>query len=223
MKNKIILLALAFIPAIVFAQTDTTKLSNPKYVSAMEKQVATLDTSATPATLQKTYNSIERIANAEKKEWLPDYYLAYCLVMQAYQAEASEVDNYCDRATTFINRADSLKGDASEIYVMRAMIASARIKVDPRSRGAKYGKMSSAYLDTAETKNANNPRIYFVRASGLYYTPPMFGGGKNKAKPVLEDAIKKYDAWVPKNKIDPHWGRFRAQQMLDDCNKKKGD
>jgi hypothetical protein len=218
MKTKLFFFTLLF-SVSGFAQ-DTTKLSNPKYVAAMEKQVATLDTAYTPATMQKTYNAIERIGNAEKSEWLPDYYMAYCLVMQAYQAEASQVDNYCDRATIMVNRADSLKGDASEIYVMRAMITSARIKVDPRSRGAKYSKISSAYLDTAETKNPANPRIYLTRGSALFYTPPMFGGGKNKAKPVLEDAIKKYDAWVPKNKIDPHWGRFHAQQMLDECNKK---
>lgn len=221
MKHNIILLTLTFISLTAFAQTDTVKLVNKtKYISAMEKQVATLDTAFTPATMQKSYNAIERISNAEKSEWLPPYYMAYCLVMQAYQVESPQVDSYCDKADLLLNRADSLKGDASEIYVMRAMVASARIMVDPRSRGAKYGKISSAYLDTAETKNAANPRIYLTRGSGLFYTPPMFGGGKGKAKPVLEDAIKKYDAWVPKSTIDPHWGKIRAQKMLDDCNKK---
>ena len=219
MKTRTIFIAATFFSLTAFAQTDTTTLHNPKYIAVMEKQVAILDTAYTPATMQKTYNTLERIGNAEKTEWLPDYYMAYCLVMQAYQTEASQIDSYCDRAMQVLNHADSLKGDASEIYVMRAMVASARIMVDPRSRGAKYGKISSAYLDSAEAKNPANPRIYLTRGSGIFYTPAMFGGGKNKAKPVLEDAIKKYDAFVPKSTIDPRWGKIRAQKMLEDCNK----
>jgi hypothetical protein len=220
MKNTILISALALITLNGFAQTDTSKTVKSKYTVGMEKQVTILDTAFTPATMQKCYNAFERIANAEKAEWLPDYYMAYCLVMQAYQVESSQVDGYCDHASQLLDRADSLKGDASEIFVMRAMVASARIMVDPRSRGARYGKISSTFLDSAEVHNANNPRIYLTRASGLYYTPPMFGGGKNKAKPVLEESIKKYDAFVPTSTIMPHWGRVRAQQLLNDCNKK---
>lgn len=217
MKHTLLLLAFALLSIAGFGQTDTTK---SKYVIGMEKQVAILDTAFTPATMQKCYNSIERIANAEKKEWLPNYYMAYCLVMQAYQVETSQVDNYCDRANMLLNRADSLKGDVSEIYVMRAMVSSARIMVDPRTRGAKYGKISSGLLDSAEVHNPNNPRIALNRGQGLYYTPPMFGGGKGKAKPLFEESIKKYDAFVPASSIAPRWGRVRAQQLLAECNKK---
>ena len=217
MKNTILILAFAFISFIGFAQTDTTK---SKYVLSMEKQVAILDTAYTAATMQKNYNSFERISNVEKKEWLPDYYMAYCLVMQAYQIGASQIDSYCDRANGLLDRADSLKGDKSEIYVMRAMVASARIMVDPRTRGAKYGKISSMYLDSAEVHNANNPRITLNRATGLYYTPPMFGGGKAKAKPVFEESIKKYEAFKPSSSISPRWGKGRAQLLLAECNKK---
>jgi hypothetical protein len=218
MKNGIFLLAFTFISMSGFAQ-DTLAVKS-KYVAGMEKQVAILDSAFTPATMQKCYNSIERIANAEKTEWLPNYYMAYCLVMQAYQVETSQVDSYCDRANLLLDRADSLKGDASEIFVMRAMVASARIVVDPRTRGAKYGKMSSVLLDSAEVHNPANPRITLTRGTGVYYTPPMFGGGKAKAKPLFEESIRKYDAFVPKSTIAPRWGKTRAQQLLTDCNKK---
>lgn len=220
MKNRILLSATLLLSTLAFAQTDTLKTVKSKYVIGMEKQVAILDTAFTPATMQNCYNSIERIANVEKAEWLPNYYMAYCLVMQAYQVETSQVDGYCDHANQLLDRADSLKGDASEIYVMRAMVASARIMVDPRSRGAKYGKMSSTLLDSAQVYNAANPRIALTRGTGVFYTPPMFGGGKAKAKPLFEESIKKYDAFVPVSTIAPHWGRHRAQQLLDECNKK---
>ncbi|CAN5302287.1 hypothetical protein BH09BAC5_BH09BAC5_04100 [soil metagenome] len=215
MKNNFLFAVLIFFTTTATAQTDTTS----KFYIGMAKQVAIVDTAFTPPTMQKLYNSFERIANAEKGEWLPDYYMAYCLVMQAYQVDKSMVDDMCDHANLLLDRADSLKGDASEIFVLRSMVCSARIMVDPRTRGAKFGKMASVFLDSAEIHNANNPRIELNRGQGLYYTPPMFGGGKNKAKPHFEVAIKKYDASAPKSFIDPHWGRFRAQQLLDDCNK----
>ena len=220
MKNRILLSASLLLTLTISAQLDTLPTAKSKYVVGMEKQVTILDTAFTPATMIKCYNSFERIANVEKGEWLPNYYMAYCLVMQAYQVESSQVDGYCDRANSLLDRADSLKGDASEIFVLRAMAASARIMVDPRSRGAKYGMMSSTLLDSAQVHNANNPRIPLTRGSGVFYTPPMFGGGKNKAKPLFEDSIKKYETFVPVSTIAPHWGKFRAQQMLNECNKK---
>jgi hypothetical protein len=219
MKNNFLFLAFVFIAVTGFAQ-DTLQAAKSKYEIGMEKQVATLDTAFAPATMQKCYNSIERIANVEKKEWLPDYYMAYCLVMQAYQVEASQVDGYCDRANLLLDRADSLKGDASEIFVMRAMVASARIMVDPRTRGAKYGKMSSTFLDSAQVHNPANPRIALTRGTGVYYTPPMFGGGKAKAKPLFEESIQKYATFVPASSIAPHWGKARAEKLLADCSKK---
>lgn len=202
-----------------FAQKDTTVVKS-KYVLSMEKQVAILDTAFTPGTMKTCFNSLSRIAGAEKAEWLPNYYMAYCLVMEAYQTESSQVDAYCDQANQLLDRADSLKGDASEIFVLRAMVCSARIMVNPQSRGAKYGKMSSVFLDSAQAHNANNPRIYQVRGSGVFYTPKMFGGGKDKAKPIFQEALTKFEAFVPKDTIVPHWGKERTKMLLAECDKK---
>src|SRR5574337_767054 len=207
-----------FVCLTASAQTDTTHLS-PKFVTAMEKQVAILDTAFTPATLQQCYNAIERIGNAEKKEWLPPYYMAYCLVLQSYSQETSKIDDYCDNAAKLLDRADSLSPNNSEIYVLRSMCASARIRVNPMTRGAKYGRESGEWLGKAEAADSTNPRIYLVRGTGLFYTPPAFGGGKDKAKPVLQESLDKYATFVPTSTIHPHWGKQRAQQMLDECNK----
>jgi hypothetical protein len=219
--KKIFFFAIILFSVTVVAQTsDTTKKAmNPKFVAAMQKQVDILDTAFNPVVLQNCYNAIERISNAEKGEWLPDYYMAYCLIMQSYSAETSQVDDYCDKADQLIKRADSLSPKNSELYVLHSMSAGARIVVSPMKRGAKFGKISSAYLDTAQTLDANNPRIYLMRGQGYYYTPPAFGGGKDKAKPVFEDAITKYGTFIPPSTIHPHWGKARAQQLLDDCNK----
>jgi hypothetical protein len=214
MKKIIFLFCLA-ITAGVSAQTDTTS----KFYKAMKKQVAIVDTAFSLPSLQQAYNGFERIANAEKKEWLPSYYMAYCLVMESYLDDVNKADEYCDQASRQLDHADSISPNNSEIFVLRAMCASARIRVNPMTRGAKYGKESGEWLGKAQAADSMNPRVPYLQAQGLYYMPPAFGGGKDKAKPVFEEAIRKYDAFKPSSPIHPHWGRHRAQQLLNECNK----
>ena len=221
MKN-VIITAIALITTIsINAQTDTTmKFNMPgKFFDAMQKQVSMLDTAKTMATLQQVYNSLDRIAGAEKKQWLPDYYMAYCLVLESYMDDTKKVDDYCDQADQLLVRADSISPKNSEILVLRSMCTSARIRVNPMTRGSKYGKKSGEFLQQAQQLDSTNPRIPYLHGTGLLYTPPAFGGGKDKAKPVLEDAVKKFDAFKPASPIHPHWGKDQAQKMLDQCNK----
>jgi hypothetical protein len=213
MKNLITL------SAVVFLFLGANAQSNPKYVAAMEKQVAIIDTAYTEATMQAVYNSLERIGNNEKSEWLPSYYMAYCLVMQSYFVPTKKVDDLCDRADALLDKADSLKPNNSEIFVVRSMICGARIRVNPMARGSKFGAKSSEWLEKAQQSDSLNPRIPLMRGQGLFYTPPAFGGGKDKAKPILEDAVKKFDAFKPADTIAPRWGRQRAVQLVAECNK----
>lgn len=218
MKNILLLSVAVF--AIGFAAAQNTTAANPKYVAAMEKQIAQLDTARTAETYQNIFNNMERIANAEKTEWLPRYYMAYCLVMQSYQADVKKVDDYCDRADVLLNKADSLHPNDPEIYIVRSMIYSARIRVNPMTRGGKFGGQAGEWLNKATQLDSLNPRAALLRGQALYYTPPAFGGGKDKAKPVLEDAVKKFDAFKPVDTIHPNWGRSRAVFLLAEYNKK---
>jgi hypothetical protein len=52
-----------------------------------------------------------------------------------------------------------------------------------------------------------------------FYTPPAFGGGKDKAQPLFEEAIKRYKAFKPANSIMPTWGEKKAEEMLAECKK----
>lgn len=213
MKKIIAFTVILFLIKVVYAQNKEA------YIQSMEKQVRILDTAYTVSTMQQVYNSLERISNVDKDEWLPPYYMAYCLVMQSYTVPVKTVDEMCDRADALLNKADSISPNNSEIYVVRSMIASARIRVNPMTRGAKFGAKSADWLNKAEQIDTLNPRIAFIRGQGIYYTPPAFGGGKEKAKPILEEAVKKYALFKPSNTIAPRWGRERTNQLLAECNK----
>jgi hypothetical protein len=209
--------ALIFLFAVVatgaFAQ-------NKKYISSMEKNLGMLDTVKSINGWQQAANGFERIANVEKKEWLPNYYIAFCnLMMAAQESKGDMVDAYCDKADALLNKADSISPDNSEIYTLKALSNSIRIKVNPMARGAKYGMESG--MNTAKAKELDpfNPRPYFLEGQGKFYTPPAFGGGKDKALPLFEEAVKKFAAFKPASSIHPKWGEEQAKKMLEECKK----
>lgn len=193
---------------------------NKKYLSAMEKNVAELDTTRDGAKLQNLANNFERIAGAEKAEWLPNYYAAYCYVNMTYTTKGDMIDTYCDKADKFISKADSMMPNNSEVYTLKAQIASARISVNPMTRGQKYGTESAELREKAKELDKTNPRPYYLEGTAYFYTPPMFGGGKDKAKPAFEKAKKMFEEFKPASTIAPNWGKRSTEYFLRECDKK---
>jgi hypothetical protein len=212
-KTLLILLALA-LGTYSYSQ-------NKKYISVMEKNIKNLDTCKSAGGFQQVANSFERIGNAEKKEWLPPYYVALCNAFMASMSSGDKVDEYCDIAEKNATRADSLSPNNSEVYALRSLIYSQRISVNPMLRGAKFGGKSNEMSAKAKELDPSNPRPYLLQGQGKYYTPVQFGGGKDKALPVLEEAVAKYESFKPASTIHPAWGKQRAVSLLEDCKKSK--
>jgi hypothetical protein len=126
----------------------------------------------------------------------------------------------CDISEKFAGKADTLSPNNSEIYALRSLIYSMRIGVNPMLRGAKFGTKSGEMNAKAKELDPNNPRPYLLQGQGKFYTPEQFGGGKEKALPLLEEAVRKFDNFKPASPISPNWGKQRAKQMLEECQKK---
>ena len=210
--------------AILFLATLLTVFQaaaqNKKYLSSMEKNLHMMDTCRSIGSYQQVANSFERVANAEKKEWLPPYYVALCHAFMATQTSGDKIDEYCDIADKFANKADSLSPNNSEICALRSLICSQRINVNPMLRGAKFGGKSAELNAKSRELDPANPRPVLLQGQGKFYTPAQFGGGKDKALPILEEAVKKFEAFKPASSISPNWGKERAKMLVEECNKK---
>jgi len=212
MKKAIFLFGVMIVSAVSFAQSE-------KFVNAMKTNIAAIDTSfKTPQNLLALANNFERIATAEKNQWLPYYYAAFCLVNYTYmEQDKSKVDAIADKATLLLNKADSLQPDNSEISCVKSMIASAHMMVDPMQRYMTYGQEGAIQLENAINQDANNPRPYFLRGQGLKYTPEQFGGGCKTATEQLQLAMDKYAVFKPASDIAPNWGKQRTETLLNEC------
>lgn len=219
MKKITLILLIGFISA--FSKNASAK-GGPEYTQAMKTAVATMDTTKSANGFLQLAGNFERIAGVETAEWLPDYYAAYCYAMYVFIGmDKKTVDDYMDKAEALINKADGLKPDNSEIITVKGLVNGGRIMKDPASRGRKYGTLANDLYEKAKKLDDSNPRPYLLQGQGKFYTPKMFGGGKDKAKPLLQTAVDKYKTFKPESDIAPHWGEAFATMLLSQCNEEK--
>jgi len=213
MKKGFIFLTLTMLTVASFAQSE-------KYLPAMKSNLAALDTSFRNAPALLTIaNNFERIATAEKNQWLPYYYAAYCQVNYGFMStDKSKTDGIADKATALINKADSLSPNNSEISCIKSMIASCHMMVNPMQRYMQYGQESQTQMENAMEQDPNNPRPYLLKGQSLKYTPENFGGGCKTALPELQTAMDKFKVFKPASELSPSWGMEYTQNLIKECN-----
>lgn len=213
MKKVFLLAAMISFGNFLFAQSD-------KYTGAMQKNISMLDSAMQKGNMAELANNFTRIGDAEKTQWLPYYYAAYCTVLAGFtEQDKSKTDGIADKAETLIAKAETLAGKPnSETHVIRSMIASAHMMVDPQSRWQQYGKVSSENIAKAKELDSANPRPVYLEAQAKFYTPEAFGGGKTPAKALFEKALAMFDTFKPQSPLDPTWGKTAAQYFLSQCN-----
>jgi hypothetical protein len=214
MKKFIAVLVFVFAAVIGFGQSD-------KYVKAMEQKVPAIDTTHTVDALIDLGNSFERIADAEKTQWLPYYYAALThvdagLMMGVGGAggNAAKTDPEADRAEALLLKAQALTKDNSEIFIVKKMISTLRMMGDPMNRYMTEMPIASEALENAKKLDPNNPRIYLLEAQDKFYTPEQYGGSKDEAKTLFQEAQKKFDAFKPESSIYPNWGRAQLGYFM---------
>jgi hypothetical protein len=216
-KLLTIALVLLFPAYVVFAQ-------NEKYTQAMISGIEILNgldkEKPDVKVLLDIANRFERIAAEEPKEWLPKYYAAYSYVMLGYYgASLTEKDQFLDKAGTLIKDAETLLGKPNdELLVMQAYQSQIHLAADAMNRWQSDGPKFTEYLEAAKSVNAENPRIYYLEGSNLFFTPEEYGGGKKVAKPLLEKAKQKFSTFKPESTIHPGWGQVETEWMLSQSN-----
>jgi hypothetical protein len=217
MKKSIFILIAILVASFSFAQMPD------KFVKAMEAKVVSADTAIGVQDLTDLANSFERIADAEKNQWLAYYYAALCNAKAGLMAasggdmmasKADKTDPYADKAEKEISKAEELMKNNSEIFVVKKMIATLRMMGDPMNRYMTYAPQAQAALDEAKKLDANNPRIYLLEAQDKYFTPEQFGGSKEEAKVLFEKSKQLFETFKPETNIHPTWGKGTVTYFL---------
>lgn len=164
----------------------------------------------------------ERIAAAEKDNWLPNYYVALVNTTEAFKTKDKEkINALLTKAQAAQDAAMGQSVNNAELYVMQAMIYTAWIVYDPMTNGMKLGgKVNEAYLK-AQALSPNNPRAVFGKAEYDLGSAKYFGSDTKPICAEVERSIKLFDTFKPETPFSPNWGKDRAVATLAQCGDKK--
>jgi hypothetical protein len=205
------ILALAL---LVTLETSAQK-DEARYVQVMQKNIALLDSAKSTDELQSLAGTFDRIGDAEKTKWLPYYYAALAQTWVGWNPATKDKDANSAKINAFLAKAEAIEKNA-ELYAVENMSATQQMLMDPQSRWMTNGKDASTALQKGLQADPNNPRLYYLQGMSLLGTPPQFGGGKDKAKPLFEKSLALYQSLKPQP-LYPNWGQKQAEDGLAQC------
>ena len=196
---------------------QTTPTAAPAgYPELLEATIKQVMSTGDAAELKGLAAKLERAAAVAPADWLPRYYQAYALLINVFQSkeDGDAKDATLDQAEAALAKARQLKGDESELLTLQAYLHQARLGISPMLRSAKYSRLVTEAVAQAKALSPTNPRPYLVGANNVYFTPAMFGGGAEAARPLYEEAKAKYVAFVPAGPLAPNWGQGQVLGRL---------
>jgi len=188
-----------------------------RFMASMQACLQQMKDANTPDAMIALEAKFERIADAEKNQWLPYYYAGTLKTRLSMQHAGGDPDKLADDADLLAAKADSLSPKNSEIYCLKSMVASSKMLVDPQTRWMKYGATSNQCLEMAKKLDSTNPRPFVLQSIGLKSMPEQFGGGCGQAKPLAIVAEKLFASFKPASDISPNWGKEIVDGILSDC------
>ena len=161
---------------------------------------------------------MERIAAAEKSNWLPNYYVALINTTEAFNpANKEKVPAMIIKAQDAIDSATLISPNNDEIMVVQAMLYTVILIQDPMTNGVKYTGLVMEQYSKALAINPNNPRAVFSKAEFEIGGAKYWGTDTKPMCAQIEKSIQLFANFKPETPFSPKWGLDRAQEALKGC------
>jgi hypothetical protein len=188
---------------------------------SLSKTLMKMDSAQNLSDMMSISAQFDMIASKWENEWSSNYYAAYAKTIVSFIVQDNKKkDLFLDEADKYLEKIKTIDSQNDETWVLAALIINARISVDGQNRGMQYGGVFNQNLSKAEKINPDNPRIYYLKGTSLFYTPEMYGGGKAMAKPLFEKAKGLFAKEVKTSILKPVWGEKQNLDYLKQCDEK---
>lgn len=209
MKKILLSFALVACTGFAFAQDDFSK--------SMTEKIEKLQTTEQADDLGAIAYEFDRMIE-KNDSWLPYYYTAYAYLKQGKAMvkanKLMEVDNIAAVAEKYAMVAQEKNSSSAEVFILLKMIHNLKIMVDPSVRYAAENELGNKALEKAKKLDPKNPRISISIAENLFDAPKEFGGSKDKALLMYQNALDQFKTYKPASSIDPNWGEKEAQNIV---------
>lgn len=203
--KKLLLIALALVSTIGIAQSN--------YEKGMNKAFELWGTNPVEAS-----NLFERIAAAEKDNWLPPYYAAQVLIIQGFEIkDKDKLDSQLKKAQGLINDATAISKDNPEIIILQALLHTVWVAYDGATYGMTLAPKVAALYEQAAKIDPNNPRVILNKAEWGMGSANFFGQDTAPFCKDIERALELFANFKPETSFHPNWGKERAEQVMASC------
>lgn len=163
----------------------------------------------------------ERIASAEKDNWLPNYYVALVNTTASFQTRDKEkVSALLNKAQQALDIEMVKNPENEEIMILQALIYTGWVAFDPMTYAMTMSPKVMELYDKVLRMAPQNPRAVFGRAEYEMGGAKFFGTDTKPMCAEIERSIALFDQFQPATPFSPKWGKERALQVLADCGKK---
>jgi hypothetical protein len=186
--------------------------------SAYEKGMANAMELWGQGKINESVGMFERIAAAEKNNWLPNYYVALVNTTTAFRSKDKiEMDALLKKGQAALDIEIKKNGNNPELLVMQAMIHTAYITLDPMNNGMKLSGPIMELYGKAEAIDPNNPRVVLSKTEFEMGSAKFFGTDTKPLCAKAEKAIELFANFKPESAFHPSWGADRAQSIVKGC------
>ncbi|MBN2415554.1 hypothetical protein JXO52_06915 [bacterium] len=206
MKQSIILAAVLLCVSTGSAQepaaVDSSIIAG---VASIESAVDTWDVQA----MINARGCFERLLGLGQQEPLVRYYIAYAdyriVTFYFAQEDFEHARRYIDDGIDHLEAALALNDASAEAHILLSSLYGNKIAIKP-ILGMTLGIKAGTHASRAVSLSPDNPRVAFLSGINAYYTPRMFGGGKEKALQHLHSAVTCFQTYTPESNLEPDWG-----------------
>ncbi|NMH29240.1 hypothetical protein [Flavobacterium silvaticum] len=160
----------------------------------------------------------ERIAAAEKNNWLPNYYVALVNTTASFKTkDRAQVSALLDKAQKALDIEFDKQPLNSELLVLQALIYTGWVAFDPMTYAMKYSAQVTDLYDKAQKADPTNPRAVFGKAEYEMGGAKYFGSDTAPMCAEVKRSIDLFGKFKPETPFHPKWGLDRAIETLKDC------
>ncbi len=162
----------------------------------------------------------ERIATAEKENWLPPYYLATVEIVSSFGIQEEGVlTAKLTRAKKYLDQAASLSKDNPEIIISYALLNTAYIAFDGQKYGMTLSPENTALYTKALEIAPENPRVVLSKAEWDMGFAKFFGKSTQAFCDDITRAIELFTKEEQTIQFYPYSGIERAEAVQTSCKK----
>lgn len=171
--------------------------------------------------LDEASNLFERIATAEKEQWLPDYYVAQLYVLKCWNSweDRNEVTLKAnlDKAQEFINNIKTKAPNEPYAKLIQAQLYTVWVAHDGMKYGMKYSGIVGQIYNELQKQQPENPIFILNKAEWDVGAAGFFGTPIDQQCKAIERAIELFPTFSPETKFHPSFQINRAKEVAKQC------